>query len=233
MVVPILADDIVGVLLGILFLVISAVSAISNIAKEKNKPQPGKIKQKAALQNELEKFLQEAVNPKPQKKQKPVEVDFFEEDDFEVAAPVQQAPQRRRRHQNKPQPQRRQPQQSKPKKQPDSKPVKASDGSQKSLRKRAEIEARERQERLGGSVRERIQEKQQTHVQTSIQTNIGGNVSKRLSEKFGSRSDEPKSRVSKQSEVKINRSLLRDPKSLRQAIILNEILSPPKALRRS
>ncbi|QDU07013.1 hypothetical protein [Gimesia aquarii] len=230
---PLFAADIIGILFGILFLVISAVSAISNIAKEKNKPQPGKIKQKAALQNELEKFLQEAINPKQQKKQKPVEVDFFEEDDFEIAAPVQQAPQRRRRQQNKSQPQRRQSQQARQKMQPVNKPVEASNDSQKSLRERAELEARKRQERLGGSVRERIQEKQQTHVQTSIQTNIGGNVNKHLSEKFGSLSDEPKRRATKRSEVKINRSLIKNPKSLRQAIILNEILSPPIALRRS
>ena len=70
---PILAagDDIVGVIVGVIFLLISAASAIGNIAKEKNKPQPGKVKEKAALQKELEKFLQEAMNPQAEKKEKP------------------------------------------------------------------------------------------------------------------------------------------------------------------
>lgn len=230
---PIFAVDIIGILFGVIFLVISAVSAISNIAKEKNKPQPGKIKQKAALQNELEKFLQEAINPQQQKKQQPVEVDFFEEDDFEVAAPVQQPPPRRRRQQKTTQSQRRQSPQTKQNRPPVSKPIEATDKPYESHRERADLKAQERHERLGGSLRERIQQKQDTHVQTNIQSTVGGNVSKRLSEKFGSRTDETKSRSSKPLGVKINRALIKDPKSLRQAIILNEILSPPKALRRS
>ncbi|MCA9020942.1 MAG: hypothetical protein KDA74_12420, partial [Planctomycetaceae bacterium] len=109
---PILAaggDDIVGVIVGVIFLLISAASAISNIAKEKNKPQPGKVKEKAALQKELEKFLQDAMNPQAEKKEKPAEVDFFEDDvqtttsAQQQPAGVRQPPTRRRREKQNPQ----------------------------------------------------------------------------------------------------------------------------------
>lgn len=229
---PVFAD-IGGAIFGIVIVLISIASAISNIAKEKNKPQPGKLKEKASLQKELEKFLQEAVNPQQKKNVKAAEVDLFEEDDLEFEAPpVKQPPQRRRRQQQTQQaPQRTQSGQTN---QSTTKPVRVT-RTKTPVRhsERAEIEAKERQQRLGGSLRDRIQEKHEKHVQTSINSEIGGKVSQHLTETFGSLKNRTDAQKSKSSGGKVIRGLMKNPTSIRQAIILNEVLSPPKALRRS
>lgn len=229
---PILAD-IGGAIFGIVIVLISIASAISNIAKEKNKPQPGKMKEKASLQKELEKFLQEAVNPQQKKNVKAAEVNLFEEDDLEFEAPpVQQPPQRRRRQQQTRQTAQRT--QSGQAKQSTTTPTRVTQNKTPTRHsERAEIEAKERQQRLGGSLRNRIQEKHETHVQTRINSEIGGNVSQHLSETFGSLKNRTETQKSKLGESKVIRRLMKDPTSIRQAIILNEVLSPPKALRRS
>jgi len=230
--IPLFAVDFVGVLFGIIFVIISIVSAFSNMAKEKNKPQPGKQKQKAALQQELEKFLQDAINPQPEKKQKPANDEMFEleEEDFKVETPVQQ-PQRRRRQQQKSQPSRI------PQKKQIQKSVRSSTETQGAtqhltLRERSDIEARDRKERTGGTLRDRIKEKHQSHVSSSIHGHLTSDVNKHLIGSFGAHDDEEK-RASGSEGVKVIRALIKNPQSLRQAIILNEILSPPKSLRRS
>ncbi|QDT45332.1 hypothetical protein Pan241w_54520 [Gimesia alba] len=229
--IPLLAADWVGVIVGIIFLLVSAASAISNMAKEKNKAQPGKVKEKAALQKELEKFLQEAMNPQPKKKEKPAEVDFFEETDLEPQASVQQQPQRRRRQQRKSQPQRARSQQTQ-------KPaVRSNEASEPkphlSHRERAEIKAQEQEKRMRGGVRDRIEKKQQSHVETRLTSHLESKVGKHFSETTDSHADESRQRASKTGGSKAIRSLLRDPQSFRQAIILNEILSPPLSRRHS
>ncbi|MCA9014869.1 MAG: hypothetical protein KDA74_20370 [Planctomycetaceae bacterium] len=234
--IPLFAADWVGVIVGIIFLLVSAASAISNIAKEKNKAQPGKVKEKAALQKELEKFLQEAMNPqqKPQKKQQPAEVDFFEEDVIETRASVEQPPQRHRRRQSTAQPQQSRPQQGQ---QAERSVASTGEGTESRLpskhRERAERQAQERENRLGGGVRERIKRKQKSHVQTSLTSHVESTLNKHLSATFGSRGDESKQSTSKTGGTKVIQSLLKNPQSFRQAIILNEILSPPKSRRRS
>ncbi|WP_417380348.1 hypothetical protein [Gimesia sp.] len=229
---PILAagDDIIGVIVGVIFLLISAASAIGNIAKEKNKPQPGKVKEKAALQKELENFLQEAMNPQA-KKEKPAEVDFFE-DDVQATTSVQQPPPRRRREKQNLQPQRRR----------NKLPQKAAVPQKTvkepkvhiSARERAEQQEEERQKRLGGSMRERIEKRQKKHLQTTIHSKIDKEASRPQSELFGSRNSETRhASDDKRGGSRKIRELLRDRQSFQQAIILNEILSPPLSRRRS
>lgn len=232
--VPLFAADWVGLVVGVIFLLVSAVSAISNMAKEKNKAQPGKVKEKAALQKELEKFLQEAMNPQQKKKNiqnRPVEVDIFEDDEIEIQTTVQQQPQRSRRQQRKSQPQKSRSQQM------GTSVVSSAEASESKShvthRERAEIEAQARHKRLGGGLRDRIEKKQKSHIQSRIQSKIGNKVGNHLSETFGSRGDEPKQSTSKTGGSKAIRAMLRNPQSFRQAIILNEILSPPKSRRRS
>ncbi|MDF1742041.1 MAG: hypothetical protein P1V19_00010 [Gimesia sp.] len=231
--IPLFAADIVGVIFGIIFVLISIGSAIMNAAKEKNKPQPGKQKQKAALQQELEKFLQDAINPQQEKKQKPANVEVFEldEQDFKAESPVQQAPQRRRRRQQKSQPSRPQQKRQSPKS------VRSSTETQSAkqhltLRERSDIVAQERKEQTGGTLRDRIEEKHQSHISPSIHGHLTSKVNKPLVGSFGAHDDEEK-RASRSEGVKVIRGLIKNPQSLRQAIILNEILSPPKSLRRS
>lgn len=228
---PLVLADVVGTIVGIIIVLITIASAISNVAKEKNKPQPGKMKEKAALQKELEKFLQDAINPQQKKKAKPEELELFEDDLFEDEAPVQPPPQRPRRQQQKSRQaqQRARSQQSNQSSQP-MKPKEVK--PQVSLSERAEIEAKERQQRLGGAVRERIQEKHEKHVQTNIKSDIGGNVGQQISRKFGSRKEIKKTNRSKLGEAREIRNLIKEPKSIRRAIILSEVLSPPKSLRR-
>jgi hypothetical protein len=228
--IPLFAADF-GPILGILFVIISIASALINSAKEKNKPQPGKQKQKAALQQELENFLQEAINPQPEKKQNPDNVEFLEleEDDFQVEKPIQQPPQRRkRRQQNSQQSRTQQNRQSK-------KSVRSSTEAQptrQQVSQRTGTES-EAQNRLGGALRDRIEEKHQALISSSIQGHLSSNVNKHLSGSFGFRNQQPKKHASNSEGVKVIRGLIKDPQSLRQAIILNEILSPPKSLRRS
>ncbi|MFH1302671.1 MAG: hypothetical protein ABIK07_16535 [Planctomycetota bacterium] len=243
--VPLFAADIIGIIFGIIFVIISVVSALSNMAKEKNKPQPGKLKQKAALQQELEKFLQEAINP--QQKEKPAEVNFFEEEDAKVENSVQQPPQRLSSQQEMKQPQKEPPQkvqsqqprsqraqQPKPKRKPVAKPAQTKAPKQHiSYSERAEINAQERQERLGGALREHIEKQQKTHRQSKIHDHLGTSVNKHVTSTFSSREDKSKDRASSLEGVKVIRALIKNPQSLRQAIILNEILSPPKIRRRS
>lgn len=229
--VPLFAVDIVGIIFGIVFVVISVVSALSNMAKEKNNPQPGKQKQKAALQKELEKFLQDAINP--QQKGKPAEVDFFEEE-IEVEIPVQQSPQRRQRQQEKTPTQRQRSQEGKQNRKSVINPIQSHEAKPHvTHRERAEKEAQDRQKRLGGALRDRIEQQQKSHIPTSIHDHLGGNFNKHLSETFGSRRNASLDRAPRAEGLKVIRGLIRNPKSLRQAIILNEILSPPKSLRRS
>lgn len=229
--VPLFAADVFGIIFGIIFVIISIVSALSNMAKEKNNPQPGKQKEKAALQKELEKFLQDAMNP--QQKGKPTAVDFFE-DDVKVETPVQQTPRRRQRQQEKPKPQRQRSQQGQQNRKSIVKPVQSHEAKPHvTHRERAEKDAQDREKRLGGALRDRMEQKQKSHIPTSIHDHLGGNLNKHLSETFGSRSHESLSRAPRTGGVKVIRALVKNPESLRQAIILNEILSPPKSLRRS
>lgn len=232
--VPLFAADVFGIIFGIIFVIISVVSALSNMAKEKNNPQPGKQKEKAALQKELEKFLQDAMNP--QQKGKPAEVDFFEED-IKVEAPVQQSPQRRQRQQEQTPPQRQRSQLSQQGKQNRKSVVNPiqthEDKPHVTHRERAEKDALDRQKRLGGALRDRIEQQQKSHIPTSIHDHLGGNFNKHLSETFGSRRNESLERAPRAEGLKVIRGLIKNPESLRQAIILNEILSPPKSLRRS
>ncbi|WP_417385246.1 hypothetical protein [Gimesia sp.] len=237
---PILAaggDDIVGVIVGVIFLLISAASAISNIAKEKNKPQPGKVKEKAALQKELEKFLQEAMNPQAEKKEKPAEVDFFE-DDVQTTTSMQQQPasvrqpptRRRREKQNS---QGRGAQQSNKTVTQQKKSVKEPK-SHISAKERAELQEAERQQRLGGSMRARIEKRQKKHLQTSIHSKLDNAASLSQSENITSRESETRQASdSKRSGSKQIRELLRNRQAFQQAIIINEILSPPLSRRRS
>ncbi|QDT93924.1 hypothetical protein [Gimesia algae] len=230
---PILAagDDIVGVIVGVIFLLISAVSAFSNIAKEKNKPQPGKVKKKAALQKELEKFLQDAMNPQAEKKKKPVEVDFFE-DDVQATTSVQQPPPRRRREKQNSQPQGRRAQQAK-KMASQQKTVKEPK-VHVSARERAEQQEEARQKRLGGSMRARIEKRQKKHLQSSINSKLDEDGIRPQSELFGSRESETRhASDGKRGGSRQIRDLLRNRQSFQQAIILNEILSPPLSRRRS
>lgn len=233
--VPLFAADWVGVVVGVIFLLVSAASAISNMAKEKNKAQPGKVKEKAALQRELEKFLQDAMNPQQKKKERPVEVDFFdEEDEVETQASVPQQPQQRRRQQRKSQPSRDRSQQGQ---QVGTSVVSSTEKSDSkphvTHRERAVVEAEARHKRLGGGLRDRIEKKQKSHIQSKIHSTIGSKVGNHLSDTFGSRGPEPKQSGSKTGGSKAIRAMLRNPRSFRQAIILNEILSPPKSRRRS
>lgn len=230
---PILAagDDIIGVIVGVIFLLISAASAIGNIAKEKNKPQPGKVKEKAALQKELEKFLQEAMNPQAEKKGKPAEVDFFE-DDVQANTSVQQPPPRRRRENQTSQPQGRSTQQGK--KTPSPQKTVDEPKAHISARERAEQQEEARQKRLGGSMRARIEKRQKKHLQSSINSKLDDDANLPQSELFGSRESETRhSADGKRGGSRQIRALLRDRKSFQQAIILNEILSPPLSRRRS
>ncbi|HBL47075.1 MAG TPA: hypothetical protein DDZ90_27190 [Planctomycetaceae bacterium] len=232
---PILAagDDIVGVIVGVIFLLISAASAIGNIAKEKNKPQPGKVKEKAALQKELEKFLQEAMNPQAEKKEKPAEVDFFEDDvqatttvQQQPPVAVQQPPVRRRRKKENLQPQGRRTQQVKQ--------VVEEPRAHISARERAELQEAARQKRLGGSMRERIEKRQKKHLQSTIHSKLDDITGRPPSELFGSRESETRSSSDgKRGGSRQLRELLRDRQAFKQAIILNEILSPPLSRRRS
>ena len=230
---PILAagDDIIGVIVGVIFLLISAASAIGNIAKEKNKPQPGKVKEKAALQKELEKFLQEAMNPQAEKKGKPVEVDSFE-DDVQATTSVPQPPARRRREKQPSRPQRRRAQQGSKTVSPQ-KTVKEPK-VQVSARERAELQEEARQKRLGGSMRDRIEKSQKKHLQSRIHRKADNEASRPQSDLFGSKENETRhSSDGKRGGSRQLRELLRDRKSFQQAIILNEILSPPLSRRRS
>lgn len=236
---PILAADWVGAVIGILFLLISAASAIANAAKEKNKAQPGKTKEKAQLQKELERFLQDAMNPQQEKKEaprpkqarapEPAEIDFFEDDGIAAAASSQQTPRRQRRQrqssasssggsQSRKQPAAKAPEQ-KPKKK-----------KHVSLRERNRQEDQRRQKRLGGSLRDRIEKTQQTHIQPRVHSSIDSKVGQHLSETFGSRAahDQPGSRGGAAGLI---REALKDKQSFRQAYILSEILSPPKSRR--
>ncbi|WP_417391173.1 hypothetical protein [Gimesia sp.] len=232
---PILAagDDIIGVIVGVIFLLISAASAIGNIAKEKNKPQPGKVKEKAALQKELEKFLQEAMNPQAEKKEKPAEVDFFEDDvqatttvQQQPPVAVQQPPVRRRRKKENLQPQGRRPQQVKK--------VVEEPRVHISARERAELQEEARQKRLGGSMRERIEKRQKKHLQSSFHSKFDEDAGRPQSELFGSRESETRhSSDGKRGGSRQLRELLRNRQAFKQAIILNEILSPPLSRRRS
>ena len=238
---PILAagDDIVGVIVGVIFLLISAASAIGTIAKEKNKPQPGKVKEKAALQKELEKFLQEAMNPQAEKKEKPAEVDYFEDDVQATTTAQQQSPvavqqpqvRRRRKKQNlQPEGQR-------------SQQVKKAAPLQKaveeprvhiSARERAELQEEARQKRLGGSMRERIEKRQKKQLQSSFHSKFDEDAGRPQSELFGSRESETRhSSDGKRGGSRQLRELLRNRQAFKQAIILNEILSPPLSRRRS
>ena len=231
---PLFAADWVGVIVGIIFLLVSAASAISNMAKEKNKAQPGKVKEKAALQKELEKFLQEAMNPQPKKKEKPVEVDFFEEAEIEPQATVQQQSQRRRRQQRKSQPQRARSEQRQQNQKTGVPSREAAESkSPLSHRERAAKKAKEQEKRMGGGVRDRIEKKQQSHIETRLTSHLESKVGKNISKTFDGHEDESRQRSSKTRGSKAIRSLLRDPQSFRQAIILNEILSPPLSRRRS
>ena len=227
--IPLLAADWVSVIVGIIFLLVSAASAISNIVKEKNNPQPGKAKEKAALQKELEKFLQDAMNPQGQKpkakqQEKPVEVDFFEDDFEEVkATPVPEPPPRRRRQQ-------RQTPQKSTQPQPSSKPASSGSKPRVSHRQRAEQNAKERKKRLGGKLREQMKKKKDAHVESKLTTHIESKVGKQnRSEPLVSDSGQTQSKKTRGSRV--IRSMLRDPQSFRQAIIMSEILSPPKSRR--
>jgi len=200
-----------------------------NAAKEKNKPEPGKQKQKAALQVELEKFLQEAMNPQAEKKQKPAKVEFLEDDAFSVESSVEQSPRRRKLRQQKSQPTSNQ---------QNTKSTRSTNEPQAvrqklTHRERTEIKDQERKERLGGALRDRIEQKHQSHVSSSIQGHLSSNVNKQPSGSFGFRADGPKNRAAKPGSAKVLRMLIKDPQTLRQAILLNEILSPPKSLRRS
>jgi len=226
--VPLFAADVFGIIFGIIFVIISVVSALSNMAKEKNNPQPGKQKEKAALQKELEKFLQDAMNP--QQKGKPAEVDFFEED-IKVETPVQQ---RRQRQQEKTPSQRQRSQQGMQNRKSVVNPIQSHEAKPHvTHRERAEKDAQDREKRLGGALRDRMEQKQKSHIPTSIHDHLGGKFSKHLSETFGSRGNESLSRAPRSEGLKVIRGLIKNPESLRQAIILNEILSPPKSLRRS
>lgn len=235
---PIFAADWVGAIVGILFLLISAASAISNAAKEKNKAQPGKTKEKAKLQKELEKFLQEAMDPEGAKQQEPraqarnvsepAEISFFEDDGVqaETSTPPPQRRQRQRQsRQNQAQANRKTggnaPQAKKPKK------------PRLSLKERKQAESKERHKRLGGSLRAQIKQRQDKHIKPRVHGEIESNVSRHLSERFGSREDEITSLSSKRGGSQQLRELLKDRQSFRQAFILSEILSPPKARRRS
>tara|TARA_R110002111_G_scaffold254461_2_gene320113 strand:+ start:16605 stop:17330 length:726 start_codon:yes stop_codon:yes gene_type:complete len=239
--VPLFAADIIGVIFGIIFVIISVVSALSNMAKEKNKPQPGKLKQKAALQQELEKFLQEAINP--QQKEKPAEVNFFEEEDAKVSNTAQQAPPPPERRQEMAQPSRPQAQRPRPqrtqqtpqKRKPVVKPVQAEAAPKQhvSYTERAELHAQEREERLGGALRKHIEQQQKTHFQSKFKNHLGANANQQVTSNSSSRGDESKDRTARSGGVKAIRALIKNPQSLRQAIILNEILSPPKIRRRS
>mgnify|MGYP003629861766 CR=1 FL=1 len=241
--VPLFAADIIGIIFGIIFVIISIVSALSNMAKEKNKPQPGKLKQKAALQQELEKFLQEAINP--QQKEKPAEVNFFEEEDAKVSNTAQQSPPPRTRPQEKAQPSRPQAQRPRPqrpqrtqqapqKRKPAVKPVPAEAAKQHvSYTERAELHAQERQGRLGGALREHIEQQQKTHIQSKFKNHLGANANQQDTSTSSSRGVETKERTAKPGGAKVIRALIKNPQSLRQAIILNEILSPPRTRRRS
>lgn len=226
--VPLFAVDF-GPIIGIIFVIISIASAIFNTAKEKNKPQPGKQKQKAALQVELEKFLHEAMNPKAEKKQKPANVEFLDEDAFKVESPVEQSPKRRRRRQQKSQPTRTQQKKQSTRRTNEPQAVR----QKMTHRERAEIKDQDRKERLGRALRERIEQKHQSHVSSNIQGHLSSTVNQQPSGKSGFRDDESTSRTSRSGGAKVIRKLIKDPQSLRQAIILNEILSPPKSLRRS
>ncbi|QDV53489.1 hypothetical protein [Gimesia fumaroli] len=231
--IPILAADWVGVIVGIIFLLVSAASAISNIAKEKNKGQPGKVKEKAALQKELEKFLQDAMNPQQKKKEKPAEIDFFDEDEVEIVPepPVRQQPQRRQRKQR----QTRSQQGQRAQKSAGASSQVTPEPKKPHLthRERAAIRSQEQAKRMGGSVRDRLERKQQSHIQTRLTSHIESKVGEHFSETFGSRRKESRKSTSKTGGSKVIRSMLRNPQSFRQAIILNEILSPPKSRRRS
>ncbi|MFG0241013.1 MAG: hypothetical protein ACF8CY_08210, partial [Gimesia chilikensis] len=179
---PILAADWVGAVIGVLFLLISAASAIANAAKEKNKAQPGKTKEKAQLQKELEKFLQDAMNPQQAKKQEPraqqaraaepTEIDFFEDDGIEAAASTP----RRQRRQRKPLPSAsssyQQKMQQAASKSPERKPKK----KKVTHRERNELEEQKRQKRLGGSLRDRIEKTQKKHMQSRVHSQIDSKV---------------------------------------------------------
>lgn len=238
---PIFAADWVGAIIGILFLLISAASAISNAAKEKNKAQPGKAREKAQLQKELEKFLQDAMNPQQKKKPEPVqasaeptEIDFFEEDGIEAVSSTPE-PRRQRRQRQAAQSRRRQSQAGQP---TGGAQARSSEPPKKqkrhvSLRERNKLEEAERQNRLGGSLRDQIKKRKKKHIQPRVHSQIDSKVSQHLSETFGNFSDKEKSIVSRKVGGRQIREMLRDPQSFRQAIILSEILSPPRSRRRS
>ncbi|WP_339732481.1 hypothetical protein [uncultured Gimesia sp.] len=233
--IPLFAADWVEGIIGVIFLLIAAVSAISNIAKEKNKGQPGKVKEKAALQKELEKFLQDAMNPQQKKKEKPAEVDIFEDVEVEPQTSAPPPPQRHRRQQSQP------PQRSRSQRKQQQAEISAAVGSQEASeskshvthRERALVHAQEQKKRMGGGVRDRIERKQQSHMGTRLTSHLESKVGSHFAETFGSRRVQSRKSTSKTGGSKVIRAMLRNPQSFRQAIILNEILSPPKSRRHS
>ncbi|QDT30145.1 hypothetical protein [Gimesia panareensis] len=236
------AGDWGGAVFGILILLISAASAIANAAKEKNKAQPGKTKEKAQLQKELEKFLQDAMNPQQEKQPErkprqaraaePVEIDLFEDDGIEAVASSPQPPRRQQRQRRSTQSSSRGYQQ----KQQASGKVPAQKANKKkhvSHRERNQREEEERQKRLGGSLRDRIEKSQKKHIKSRVHSQIDSKVGQHLSDTFGMRSADGTTLGPRKGAASLIREALKDRQSFRQAYILSEILSPPKSRRRS
>lgn len=229
----------------IVFLVISFISWILNMKNEgqkpKNRPRPNQpnrpaqaAKRPDALKNELEMFLEEVTGAKPRAEQNnPRQVD--------AARPPR--PQRRERPaggrpdapRSKPavvqqqKPKRRRVQQQKAQAPPKADKPKA---------------AKQPKRELGSKLREHVDDYMGEHrVDKHVAEHLAEGVSGRKSKRIGSSVKEHLGATSFDGPVQIEVDpppattaslikMLRNPTSVRNAILVNEILQPPRALRK-
>ncbi|MCA9075531.1 MAG: hypothetical protein KDA93_10900 [Planctomycetaceae bacterium] len=232
---PILALDL-GSLFAIGFLLISFIGWIMNLINAQNPPpQPNRPARKPAprdrkVQNEIEEFLQEAMGRRAPKQQSDP---ILGSEDIEIIEP---SPQRRRTPKRKPLRQQPASRQQQPAAPPSSQPRKRKrPGEGISLR---HIQA---SEDLGAGVRSHADEHMQARMSQRVEQDLPHLVNQGVSQHLGEfTADDRDTRagvapvVSSRAAVKDATGLiasLRDPAGMRKAIILQEILSKPRALR--
>ena len=203
---PILAAITPGQVIGLIIFTISVLSWFVNLVqgnKQNQAPRP-KNRPRDPVQSELEKFLQEVVGNKPQPEKK------------RPTPPVPQQKQSRPANEKKggkgkPQQQR---------------PARAESGTQRPGERAAASHLQTSV--LGQGVRSHLHEHMEPNrIGVAVQQDIDSAVRKDLGP------DAASDALTRAGNIHPLAKALRDPQGVRQAILLNEILSRPKSLRRS
>ena len=230
----VLADIDVGT---IVFLVVAFLTWIMNLAnknKEKKPAQrPARPKpQGDQVKSELEAFLEEVTGQKQPEKPRPQQQRRPGPAPAEVRQEKRQpVPQQKAKPTPRPQRPRRRPKQAKPRQKPAPAPKPV---ERQSLREREaakdKIRAAEKAERkLGSGISEHVDAYIDDHVDSHLSHDINASVRAHL----GSRQQVMANKKAQASEM--NQQIvasLRNPAEIKRAIIVNEILAKPRALRR-